>query len=634
MLNPIKKVGVVFVALLFSFGYAGVAFASTGAIFTTDAACSGTNVNLFPSKDAVYLDGGPQHLGSAGLPDGDYYAKVTVPNGDLLGYTLTNSVHVVNGAFVACYKLSDILVYPDGITPGYDTTTNGGGEYKVWISAVPTFDGGTDKTDNFKVKGSTTGGGGDPSGSVVGSKWEDLNADGNWDGGELGLAGWTVTLTDGTYTAATTTDSSGDYSFDNVPVGTYSVCETAQGGWYASYPDTDINNNCHPNVVVSENLTTFGINFGNYRYATISGHKYEDVNGDGVVTGDPTIAGWNVAITGPVSWAPQTNGTGAYSVTTAPGTYTICEEARTGWAQTFPGAGFACGNGTEGYQVTVVSGDNSSDNDFGNFRLAALSGLKFYDANANGIKDGSESNIVGWQVTLKKPDNSTLSTVTDANGNFFFGGLLPGTYTVCEGKSVTGNWTQSWPTSGNLCGNGTFGYSVTVTTSGQGLTPDYSKSFGNYCSVASGGLTIGFWSNKNGQNLENAADFTLLTGLNLRSANGTSKDFTGTLAQNKTAFSSWLLNANATNMAYMLSAQLAAMELNVAHGKVNGNAFYVPAGQTVNQLMAAANTSLGTNPFTVASGAVRTYQEQLKSWLDQLNNGAGVLSGTACTFSF
>ena len=37
------------------------------------------------------------------------------------------------------------------------------------------------------------------------------------------------------------------------------------------------------------------------------------------------------------------------------------------------------------------------------------------------------------------------------------------------------------------------------------------------------------------------------------------------LGQNKTALHDWLLNANATNMAYMLSAQLAAMELNVRH---------------------------------------------------------------------
>lgn len=37
------------------------------------------------------------------------------------------------------------------------------------------------------------------------------------------------------------------------------------------------------------------------------------------------------------------------------------------------------------------------------------------------------------------------------------------------------------------------------------------------------------------------------------------------------AFSNWQLNAVATNMAYMPSAQLAAMEANVRHNFVNGS---------------------------------------------------------------
>ena len=40
--------------------------ANTGAIFTTDVTCSGTNVNIFANKDAVYLDGGPD--GSDDVP--------------------------------------------------------------------------------------------------------------------------------------------------------------------------------------------------------------------------------------------------------------------------------------------------------------------------------------------------------------------------------------------------------------------------------------------------------------------------------------------------------------------------------------------------------------------------------------
>src|SRR5690349_12544359 len=68
-----------------------------GAIFTTNSLCNGTNVNIFASKQDVYLDGGPTHTGAAGLPDGNYYVKVTEPDGTLLGTSLgtTNETPVL-----------------------------------------------------------------------------------------------------------------------------------------------------------------------------------------------------------------------------------------------------------------------------------------------------------------------------------------------------------------------------------------------------------------------------------------------------------------------------------------------------------------------------------------------------------
>ena len=94
--------------------------------------------------------------------------------------------------------------------------------------------------------------------------------------------------------------------------------------------------------------------------------------------------------------------------------------------------------------------------------------------------------------------------------------------------------------------------------------------FGNVCLGAGGGLTLGFWSNKNGQNLENAYDFAVLSALCLRTANGQRPELHRDRSPaNKTALHDWLLNANATNMANMLSAQLAAMVLNVRHPGVD-----------------------------------------------------------------
>jgi hypothetical protein len=173
-----------------------------GAIFTTDINCNGTDLNIYASKGDVYIDGGPAHTGSAGLPQGEYYVQVTEPDGTLLGTSIgTNDETpvVVNSAneFVSCYKLADILrrasnpgpfpVAPDG----YDDTTNPGGEYKVWVSRVANFANDETKTDNFKV--ATGGGGGTPEqGLLKILKYYDSNTNGVLDPAEVEIVGWEV----------------------------------------------------------------------------------------------------------------------------------------------------------------------------------------------------------------------------------------------------------------------------------------------------------------------------------------------------------------------------------------------------------------------------------------------------------
>src|SRR5438093_12866671 len=71
------------VALLMS-PLVAVAHAPSGAIFTTLGDGSEVNLNHFPSKEAVYLDGGPgpgAPQTAAGLDDGTYVFQVTDPSG-------------------------------------------------------------------------------------------------------------------------------------------------------------------------------------------------------------------------------------------------------------------------------------------------------------------------------------------------------------------------------------------------------------------------------------------------------------------------------------------------------------------------------------------------------------------------
>jgi hypothetical protein len=72
---------------------------------------------------------------------------------------------------------------------------------------------------------------------VTGAVFADANFTGVRDPQEVGVAGWTVTLTGPTSTASATTDASGAYTFTNVAVGDYSVCVSPVGpGQYQTMP--------------------------------------------------------------------------------------------------------------------------------------------------------------------------------------------------------------------------------------------------------------------------------------------------------------------------------------------------------------------------------------------------------------
>lgn len=271
--------------------------------------------------------------------------------------------------------------------------------------------------------------------------------------------------------------------------------------------------------------------------------------------------------------------------------------------------------------VSTSSGFDPSASKTDNFKVragatrATLDVVKFYDANANGINDDAQP-VSGWEIRIQDGIDyvrfTPVSIVVD-----------PDDYTVTESAPIETNWIGTTPNP------------VLVS-----LAAGDAKrvEFGNLCQGAGGGRTLGFWSNKNGQAMVGGDDLTLLGALNLRNASGAAFD-PGTYAQ----FRSWILNATATNMAYMLSAQLAAMQLSVANGLVNGAALVSAPGATsanslgfatVSALMSEANAELGVNGSSTSSGAIRTYQEALKNALDRANNNTTFVQPGPCAFTF
>jgi hypothetical protein len=146
-------------------------------------------------------------------------------------------------------------------------STTGSATYTVQIS------GGNDVTGkdfgNFQF------------GSVSGTKFEDLNSNGIRDAGEVGLAGWNITIngtdsiTGTTVNQTTTTDANGNYNFTGLTAGTYTITETMQSGWVQTAPSTGF----YTVTITSEAVIT-GQDFGNFHKGKITGGGWINITGD------------------------------------------------------------------------------------------------------------------------------------------------------------------------------------------------------------------------------------------------------------------------------------------------------------------------------------------------------------------
>ena len=261
---------------------------------------------------------------------------------------------------------------------------------------------------------------------------------------------------------------------------------------------------------------------------------------------------------------------------------------------------------------------------------------KFYDTSLNGARDSGEPAIVGWEVTdgidskLTRP--ASVEPFTTANLPLPEGCRW---FSVTAGQDVEASEC-------NFPGSGWIQTATIVTNDAdaaegiQAAQCDPLNSptlctrvdFGNVCLGFGGGKTLGFWSNKNGATQINdggsaASELALLTGLCLVNGDGSAFDPT-TVA----SLQSWLLNAKATNMANMLSAQLAAMALNVEAAFVVGGSYvYAPGCGTggsdfikIDDLITDANAELCADGNTPAGDLNRARQECLKNALDKANN--------------
>lgn len=285
--------------------------------------------------------------------------------------------------------------------------------------------------------------------------------------------------------------------------------------------------------------------------------------------------------------------------------------------------------------------------------LGSIKGYKFYDGDlSHGFNPPIDTPLSCWVIQLWEVDVVTgipeLHTTlrTNSDGSYEFPLLSAGTYIVREVMPIDLNWIQTAPLDSatdlnpldNVFVTSLGGAFTVVLTEVDEIVPTADGvNFGNvYVTPATGGFTLGYWSNKNGQAVLSGKDpawRNLLNALCLVKANGSAFDVSlGSFSSSYTGFRTWLLNANAVNMAYMLSAQLTATVLDTNYKGLNSNTIvYLPISKAacfgsgsqfvkIGDVISTASALLCSDGYTPSGDPNRAAQGCVKDILDGINN--------------
>ena len=279
--------------------------------------------------------------------------------------------------------------------------------------------------------------------TISGESFNDLNGNGTLDPGEPGLPGWTVDLLDRQWRPHR---DDHDRCQWRLQLRRHRPGHLHRSGRGAAGLDPDRSGvPGHLHRVGDKRSKLHGLVFGNYQLVTYSGTVYNDLNGSGVIApGDPGLQGWTVDLLDErqhprdnhqrLRWQLFVRQPGS-------GVYTIEEIHQTGWYQTEPQHPFV-------YTVTATSGASQSGLDFGNFQLVNVTGEVTTTSTATATSIRASPACRAGRSTSKISHGNTVATTTsDANGNYEFDNLFPGTFIVEE--VLQSGWTQTQPVNPN-----------------------------------------------------------------------------------------------------------------------------------------------------------------------------------------
>src|SRR6476469_2697556 len=255
-------------------------------------------------------------------------------------------------------------------------------------------------------------------GSISGTKYNDFNANGRPDPGEVPIPNWQIYLDLNNNgqpdfnEPSTLTNPQGNYIFANLPPGTYQVREVQQPNFRQTTP------NPAP-ITITSGTNAGNINFGNnFNAGTIAGTKFNDINNNSNRDpGEQGLANWQIYLDlnrnnrldggEPFTF---TNVQGNYAFVNIPAdTYLVREVQQPGFRQTTP----------DPDPVNVTSNATVNNINFGNvFFVGSISGLKYNDLNANSVRDATDPPLANWPIYI------------DLNGNGSFDPGEPNTNVV------------------------------------------------------------------------------------------------------------------------------------------------------------------------------------------------------------
>ncbi|MCA9139865.1 MAG: hypothetical protein KDB00_23995, partial [Planctomycetales bacterium] len=300
--------------------------------------------------------------------------------------------------------------------------------------------------------------------------WSDFNGNGIRDAGEPGMEGVKVRLLDVNFATLreTTSDEFGRYAFSGLAAGDFLVeFETPSGFAYSFSPaDQGLSDRIDSDPDISDGRVPVTLTAGEVYVSVyaglvadpssgaITGSVWEDLNGDGIQDINepprPGVAVWLYDSGGTELARHKSDRHGHYEFIGLPsGTYELRFDRPFGHAFSPRDVGT---DDELDSDVDPVSGDVTialgvaevlADIDAGiveDTNSSVISGSTFTDDNGDGIRTFGDGPLPGIDVKLFDAAGSTLlaTTVSDARGDYRFGGLAAGNYLVEFATNIRG----------------------------------------------------------------------------------------------------------------------------------------------------------------------------------------------------